>query len=158
MTEETNITYIITDLCKLSFNLEMPTSNFFDKLNEIGDAGIASNFERLSERVRVTLGKLSLPSLNETTIVRELWSRDTPLPISELTDDQQAEYVRQILLTPEKLTEEITGILEDVLRKHCQISRFNLLEHFSVEDIIEELTNAPGVSTADILIELARAI
>lgn len=155
MTEETKVTFNITELRNLKFNLEMPVSEFFDKFNEIQDTDITENFNRLSERVKITLGELALPSLDERTVIQDLSSRVTSLPMKYLTSNQQVDYIRQILLNPETLSEELLGVLEEASAKHIQLTTF-LAERIPLEDIVEEL--ASQYPTCDILTALAGAV
>jgi hypothetical protein len=156
--QESQVSFLVTNLCKLSFNLEMSTSEFFSKLNAIGEVGITNNFERLSENVRVTLGELTLPSLSEEVLIRELWSRDTPLPILELTDTQQVEIVKEILLAPApgNLTEELTDVVVEAFTTHCADTISTITQNYSLEEILEEV--AAHFSLNEILTEMARHV
>ena len=156
MTEEAKVTFIVTDLSKLSFNLEMPVSELINKINEISDASLNDNFEQLSERVRVTIGELSLPSLSEEVLIRELWSRDAQLLTEHLNDTQQLEILTAILLTPGNLTEEFKDVVAEAYTKNCAGSLSTIIENYSMEEIVEEL--ADNFTASDILTELARHV
>jgi hypothetical protein len=119
-------------------------------------SGITNNFEQLSEKVRATLGELTLPSLSEEVLIRELWSRDTPLPIEHLTDTQQFEIVREILLAPGNLTEELTDVVVEAFTTHCATTLPEIMQNYSLEDIIKEV--ATYFNFSDILSELSRHI
>ena len=154
--KESQINFLVTDLCKLSFNLEMSVSEFFKKLNHIGEAAITDNFEQLSERVRITIGELTLPSLDHEALIQELWSRDTPLPIEHLADEQQLEIVREILLAPGNLPEELTDVVVEAFTKNCTDTISTIMQNYSLEEILEEV--AAHFNLNEILAELSRHV
>jgi hypothetical protein len=90
--------------------------------------------------------------LSEEVLIRELWSRDTPLPIEHLTDTQQFEIVREILLAPNHLTDELRDVVTEAFKKHFERS-LEVIHKFPLSSVLEEL--AFYHKPPDILIALA---